>query len=442
MSLMMKKLKLNKVKWSELLHNDTFLKIVAFVMAVFMFVSITGVGSPFWNDIFTTTDYIDSISLNVNYDEDNLVVTGIPTSISVNISGSENDVTATMKQSQNLVGTINFPYSTPGEYEFDTSLIDFNTTLPVNITPVNQYFDVLVQEKTSVSMPIDLNYISGEGASKGYMLSDFESDYEATNVTGGSADVSRIVSVRGLIDLSTLSTTTTSGTQTYTVNLVPYDADGGVVSNVELSPSTVEVSQEYSMSTVELPVSYKVINNNTGYYISSICENGLNNLCSNDVVTTVTIYGDSDEINKLQNVTYQINLEGFVGTEGSVEAYPVLPSGVYVFGDQSIILDITLEQGVTTTIENVPVTVNGLNSTLQAKANNTSSTNINVDVTGAASVVNDLDTSDISLTVDLSDITQAGTYTVPVEVTTTQYFDTELRVTELEINVEEVNNGQ
>ncbi len=406
-----------------------------------MFISITGVGSPFWNDIFTTTDYIDSIALNVNYDEDNLVVTGIPTSISVNLSGSENDVTATMKQSQNLVGTINFPYSTPGEYEFDTSLIEFNTTLPVKLTPVNQSFDVLVQEKTSVSMPIDLNYISGDGASKGYMLSDLESDYEATVVTGGSEDVSRIVSVRGLVDLSPLSGATTSGTQTYSVNLIPYDADGGVVTNVELSPSTIEVSQEYSLSTVDLPVSYKAINNNTGYYISSICENGLNNLCSNDVVSTVSIYGDSEEINQLQDVTYQINLDDFVGTEGSIEAYPVLPSGVYVLGDQSIVLDITLEQGVQATIPDVPVTVNGLNSNLQAKANNTSSTNIDVDVTGASSVVNNLDTSDISLTVDLSDITQPGTYTVPVEVSTTQYFDTELRVTELEINVEEVNNG-
>ncbi len=435
----LKETNLKDVNIKELFKNDTFLKVISFIIAVSIFITVTGVGSPFWKDVFTTTDYIDSVPLSVEYDDD-LVVSGIPTSVAVNVSGSENYVTATMKQKQNLVGKINFQYSTPGEYDFDTSLIEFNNTLPVTITPVNTSFPIVIQEKVSASKPIDLGYINGDGSTNGFMLEDPISNIESTVATGGSDDVERVVSVRGFIDLSALKTVSDAGTHDFEVNLVPYDADGKVVANVELNPPSVKVTQEYTTSTVQVPVNYSVINNNTGLYISSICESDLQGTCSDSYVPTVLVYGDSDKVNSLKSITYQLNLQEVISGEATIEGSAVLPVGVYVLGDQVKSFDIKLEKGTTRTIEDVPITVANLDSNLQAKEVDSSYSSIDVEVTGALSVVNNLESSDITLLIDLGNFNKPGTYKVPIVVNSSKYFDTKLPVTELDINIEEVNN--
>ncbi len=424
----------------DLLRNEVFLKILSFTMAIFIFITVTGVGSPFWNDIFRTTDYIEAIPLNVIYNEEDIVVSGFPNSISVNVSGSENDVAATLKQQQNLVATINFNYSTPREYDFDTSLIEFNNTLPVKIKPVTTSYPIVVQEKTSKSEPIDLSYINGDETSSAFMLSEPSSENETTIATGGSNDIESVVSVRGFIDLSKMSGVTGSGTQEFDIELVPYDSFGNVVSNVSLEPASIKVKQDYSTSSTEVPVEYKISNNNTGLYVASICEVELQGACGEGYSPTAKLYGDKAKINDLQSVTYQLNFEDFTGTEGIVEGNIVLPSGVYVEGDSTIMYDISLEKGTTSTIKQVPVTVEGLNSNLQAKATSSTNTSIDVKVTGATSVINNLEQSDIVLRIDLSDIVKAGTYTIPIDLVTDKYFDYELGVEEMEIQVEEVNN--
>lgn len=419
----------------KILKNDNTLKVVALLCATLLFLTVNSLGQPLWNNYFVTTEYVDSVPVYVEYDEAKYTVSGIPETIPVNVRGSENDVNAMMKQIDSLSGTLSLNYKSPGVYTVDTEQINFNNTTPVTITPAIPSFEVNIQQKVTEEKSIEVSYINGEGKDNGVMLKTPTLSASSTTITGGNEDVATVATVMGFIDLSTLDPAGT--TQDFTVKLLPYNAQGEVVTNVSLEPNEIKVSQPYEQSSVELPIEFEYINNSTDLYVSSICEVGAKD-CSDAVTPTVKVYGDTEKISKMQTVKYKVDLSTITGTEGEVVATPVLDSGVYVIGDNEKKYNVTMEKGVTKTIENVVPVVSGLDPTLQAKALNSADAAIDVTVTGAESVVNDLTAKDISLSLDLSEYNTPGQVTVPVKVKKTKNFDYELEKETITVELVEV----
>jgi YbbR domain-containing protein len=434
-------MKFNREKIEKLLKNDIALKIISLVLALVLFVSINQIGNPIWNDIFKSTEYIQSVPIQLEYDEDKYVVTGVPDAIPVTITGTENNVASEKRRQESLVGVLSLESRTAGEYEIDTNQIDFNTQTSVIVDPAVENFDIKIQQKVTKEVPITVNYINGEGAASGYILESPKLSQSTVKVTGGNEDVDSIVSVMGFIDLSTLQVNEDSLSQEFEVSLVAYDANGDVVPNVELETKKITVVQDYEVNFVELPVNYEYVNNQTGKYVSSICEVSAAIDCSSTSQTTVKVYGDSNKIKNIDSITYKIDLTGFKGTTGEVVGTPVLDSGVYVMGDYEKTYNITLEEGVTKEIENVPFQVINLNPTLQAKTAPGETATIDVTVTGAASVVEALTKDDIILSLDLSDVSKPGSYSIPIRVKTLGDYDYELSKDRMNIEVWEVTNG-
>ncbi len=430
-------------KFKELeikLQQDIVLKILALIMAIIIFITITGVGTPFWNDMFTSTQYVDNVPLEVHYDDDKLAIKGLPKTIDVNITGAANEVSAAAKQSKNLIGSLDIKYTNPKEYTVDTRNIKFNSSSAVKIIPVMSTFNIEIQERITQTRSIDVNYINGEKTDSGVVLEEPELSSQSVKVIGGNKDVNDTVSIRGFIDLEKLKFDSSQGEQEFKVKLVPYNSDGYVMSNVDIEPSVIDVKQKFRLAGIEVPVNYKVINNNTGMYVSSICDVELQGSCVDGYVPTITLYGNAQKIDAIENVTYQIDLANFKGNKSEVSGTPILESGVYVLGNRDKKYDVTLEKGSTKTIKKVPVTVIGLDKRFSAKALNQSETNVNVRVTGAKSVIDNLSAPDIDLSLDLSDIKKKGTITVPIILTSAKYFDHTLSRDEISIEVFEVKD--
>lgn len=422
--------KINRSKIEKALQNDMIVKITSLCLAILLYITITGVGTPFWYDFFNSKLHVDSIPLKVDYDESKYVIDGMPETISVDVSGSKSNIETFQRQQGNAVATLDLSYYEPGEYSIDSDSIKFNSNLAnVRINPVASVFNVSLQEKVTESRSIDVSYINGEGMSdNGYMLSTPVLSSQAVMVTGGSEDVKSIVSVRGFIDLSKLDPGESSGEKTYDVSLVPYDEEGQVVSNINLSTPSITVTQDYEISSIELPVEYEFINNNTGKYVSSICDASSDAKCSESVTPTVHVYGDRTKIAKMDHVTYQIDLTDFQGDSGEVVGTPILESGVYILGESQSKYNINLELGKTKKIEGVRVTTYGLNPIYQPTVSSANQATVDVTVTGASSVVDSINKDSIVLEINLSDVVGAGTYTVPIELTRKNnvYFDYEL----------------
>lgn len=434
----MKNFRINK-RVDKFLKNDNALKIVSLFIAIILFISVNQIGNPLWANVFSTTDYIDDVPLEINYDEDKYVVTGAPSSIAVNVKGSQNDVNAQIQNSESLVGTLSLNYKSPGDYTINTSQIRFNNSSNVTIQPAVNSIDLEIQQRVSVSEPVDISYINGQGADSGYLLDLPTLSNSTVEIEGGNKDVNSVVSVIGMINLSNLSADESSGEQEFEVDLVPYDKDGQVVSEVSLNPSSITVTQPYSISTVELPVNYDFINNDTGKYVSSICEidDSTDGSCSKDASSTVEVYGNQEKISQMDSVTYKVDMTGISGNSATVSATPEIDSGVYVLGDYEKEFNITLEKGETKTFDDVQPIIFGLDQTLQATAANSDEAAVDVTITGAKSVIDELSADDIVLTLDMSDIDSTGTASVPIATKNDDDFDYELSQDFIKVEITE-----
>ncbi|MBL0701775.1 MAG: hypothetical protein JJV90_01500 [Spiroplasma sp.] len=436
----MKNLEKIKFHTERLLKRNSSLLVISTVIATLLFITVNQAGNPIWLDVFKTTEYIQSVPITVEYDKEEFVVSGIPSAIPVTITGSENDVRSEMNKVGALFGTITINHKTPGEYSISSSEIKFNTLSSVSVTPSTPEFNVKVQRKIHNTMPVDISYINGGTSDAGYLLKTPILSESVVTITGGNDDIESVVAVIGFVDLSELKPNEEALTQDFTVSLVPYNKSGSVVNNIQIDPVTIIVTQPYELSSVILPISYEFINNETGKYVSSICDVKSDVECDDRTTPTVKVYGNSEKISQLENIKYKVDLQDFKTLEGEVKGTPILDTGVYVLGEYEKTYNIKIEEGETKVITGVQPRVSSLDSTFQAKAINSDDAIIDVEVTGAKSIINELTANDIVLSIDLSSATKAGIITVPIQVKKNKNFDYKLSVELITIEIIEVTN--
>ncbi len=387
-----------------ILENDNGLKITAIVIAIFMFITVNQIGNPIWKNYFGDTEYIEGIPLNVEYDTDNYVVSGVPQSINVNISGSENNVQSTLKAKDNLVATLPLNYKSSGSYTISSNQVEFNNAASVQISPATSSFEINIQDKTTESRSVDIGYINGNNRSDGILLNQPELMQKVVEVTGGVEDVANVVSVRGQIDLNQLAENNVKNSTTVEVALTPYNKQGDVVTGVSVSPRTIEVSQSYEKGTVTLPIQFNYANDDNSY-IKAICEKEVEK-CDEINQMKVDVYGEKSKINNLKNVTFNIDKDTYDEETSLVNVSPVLESGVFVKKGSPTQIKFEAQEGVSRTIPNVKVKVKNLAKDLKIDQELTT----DVEIVGSKKEVEKLSAEDINLTVDAKNITEAGTY--------------------------------
>ncbi len=387
-----------------ILENDNGLKITAIVIAIFMFITVNQIGNPIWKNYFGDTEYIEGIPLNVEYDTDNYVVSGVPQSINVNISGSENNVQSTLKTKDNLVATLPLNYKSSGSYTISSDQVEFNNTSSVQISPATSSFEINIQDKSTESRSVDIGYINGSNRSEGILLNQPELMQKVVEVTGGVNDVANVVSVRGQIDLNQLSENNDKNPVILEVALTPYDKQGDVVTGVSVSPNTIEVSQSYEKGTISLPIQYNYSNEDNSY-AEAICEKTAQK-CDGINQMKVNVYGEKSKINDLKSVTFNIDKNTYDEETSLVNVSPVLESGVFVQKGSPTQVKFKAQQGVSRVIQNVQVKVVNLDKKLKVDQELTT----DVEVVGPKSEVEKLKAEDINLIVDAKNIQEAGTY--------------------------------
>jgi len=422
-------------KIKNIAKKEGTLKVTAFLIALVVFISINQLGSPIWKEYFQSSTYIDGIPLEVVYDHEKYVVEGLPETVAVNVSGSSSNVETVERTKNNLVATLKIPHINPGEYEINTNQIEFNTVSNVSVEPVASSFNITLQNYVEENRAVDITYIEGQNSSQEFLLNTPKLSHEEVQVVGGSNDVGSVVTVMGMINLSELNPTEDKSS-TFMIDLIAYDKEGRPMNDVSLYPNQIEVTQPYDLQTITVPVNYGVINNETGKYVSKICD--ADNVENCDVQQeSIQLYGDREKIESLSEVNYVLDLENFTGQSGVVKSNIVLESGVYVYGDERQEFYVELEEGTSKTIEDVSLMVSNLQPNLQAKAQDISNTKIDVTVTGAKSVVEEVTKESIVLAIDMADISKPGTYQLPILIRKQNNLDYKLEQEEITIEIME-----
>lgn len=403
------------------LTNDNILKLVALVSALLIFFAVNGSGTSF-AEYFATSTTIENVPLKVEYNDD-YVVTGLPENINVIVSGPDANVEAAKRKQASLSATLNINVSEEGERTVDANEITFSSIGDVTISPIIKNYDIEVQNKISEDIPITINYVNASDLTDGLVLDDPSLSEDMVTVTGGSQDISKIEQVKAIVDLSQLNDAEGTSAK-IEAKLSAYDDQGAIVENVTMSQDTIEVTQEFTVNSIMLPINYTFTNQPADQYVSLVCDQEDVSACqstdSTQYKAQVAVFGNKDKIEDLTSVEYRINLANLNVNNNQVEATAVLPEGVYT-GESTQTVTVTLEEGVTKTLKDVPVVEQNLGDGLVAKVVDSKDAFIDVKITGAQSTIEQIDGNNMSVTVDLDGYKAGDTVTVPLQVKAADY---------------------
>ncbi len=416
-------------------RNDNFLRIFSFLMALAFFISINGV-IGYDSEVFHTTEYIENIPLDVVYDE-GYVVTGYPEEISATITGTKSNVQAAMNKKDTITATLELPIESEGIKTINLNqMLEFNYSGDVNIKPTIEEIELDVQKKITRELPIQVDYVGSQSISKGYILKQPELSRDTIIVEGGSQEINSIEKVVALVDLNELEDAKTKEEE-IEAPIVVYDNKGQVV-DVETNFETINITQPFEIATTIVEAEYQFIGKPDNKYISFACQEDQIVECEDngDIPITTELYGEQDEISKIDKVEYVFDLSGIKDDEAVVTGSAVLPPNVFTT-EPTKTIKIKLDKGKSKTIDNVQIRKENLNSIYSVIVEDLDSATISITVTGADSVIDSFDEDDISLYVDLTDIEAAGVYELPILYSTNQYVDVELSDEKVKLNIEE-----
>lgn len=407
--------------------NDNILKIVAFVSALLMFFAINGDGNSF-SEYFSTSTTIENVPIEVVYDEQ-YVVTGLPETINVIVSGPDANVQAAQRKADTLKATLDINVTEEGTKEIDASSITFTSIGDVNISPIVKTYEVEVQTKISKDIPVKVNYVNSDELSEGVMLDDPTLSTDMITVTGGSQDVSKIEEIKAIVDLTSINSAEGNSVDV-TAPLNAYDDQGTSVENVTLSQDTVDVTQKFTKNTIELPINYTFTNLPTDQYVKLVCDQEDTTLCESTDDETIykantELFGDREQIDQMTSgVEYRINFSTMNTNNNQVVATAVLPEGVYTSTPTQTVT-VTLEEGVSKTLKGVPVVFTNLDSGLTAKVTDSKDAFIDVKITGAKSTIDSIDGSNIKAELNLSGYKAGDNPVIPVQISVADYVTVE-----------------
>ncbi len=425
-------IELEKKTIKVLFKEPKYLKALSLLIAIIIYLLINGRTPLSIGNLFDKNQYVENIKLEVLYDEGK-IVTGLPSSIGVNVSGSETSVNHFVSNADSVVATIDLTGRRDGAYDIKSSEISFSSEYGADIKPIISNFDVTIDTLVQVTKPIEVEYVNGELASS-LILKEPKLDSSSITFGIGMKNKENISSVKVLIDLSKISPSGKETSKVYNEKIKVYDNDGSILQTYTELP-TVKVVQDYEINSVALPVNYQVINNNTNKYVSLVCKEANADLQNNICTDEVQVYGKEDILSKTQGITYNVDLTNFSEDTPYVTVYPLLENGVYIKGNEKYEVKVNLEKGYTKTIKDVPVVVKNLDSNLEVS--NIGNVKIDITVTGAKGLIENMKASDITLYLDAEEISTANKYELPLQVDMNSNIDYELSTNNINVELKE-----
>ena len=396
-------LRSKNIKLDYIFNRPNFMIYVSLILAVVMFLLID---SRVITLVESEAEVITNVPVTVNYNEEAYVVEGIPETVDIVLIGRKSDIyLAKQLGTNNVILDLSDYEARESAYRVYLSYTKSIDSIDYKLDP--SYVTVTIKDKISVTKDIDYDLINEQYLSEELSVESVELSRSEVVVKGSEDAINNIASVKALIDLSNEALTNVG---TYTVDdirLVAYDANGEVINNIEIVPTTLSATITLDTYSKSVPLQVRTTGNLvTGKAIASI-------LINNENSYSVTIYGDEEEIADISSVPVTINVDG----EGanSTRNYNVTitrPTGVRALSETNASITVTFGDERQKEIEISNVSSRNLASGYTANIVGTES--ISVIVRGVQSVIDEIDASDINAYVDLTGYT-AGEYdNVPI----------------------------
>lgn len=294
----------------KMMDSPWFLRITALLLAMLLFLTIKS-DEENLNAATNgnTTDIIRDVPVEVYYDDDNLVVTGVPETVDMTIEGPTSDV-QTAKQLQDFTVFVDLRSMNMGEHDVMLQVENVSDQLQVTLDPA--YIEVNIEEKITRELLVDPEF-NDRLLAENFVVTTMKSDPQRIQITGA----------KSIIDSISFVKATVSGDQgidkTFTkeASVKVLDKDLSKL-NVAIEPEVVNVTIEIEEYSKEVPITLR----QTGKPKEGVTINELKPSFGN-----VRVYGNRAAIDALSVMVVDVDVSKVEESKKLTVKIP-LPKGV------------------------------------------------------------------------------------------------------------------
>lgn len=389
----------------KFINNRWVMKIIALLLAFMLYMSVSIENSstqqtapspsPFSGstDVQTVTD----VPVEAFYDRENLVVSGVPQSVTVTLEGPTASVkpTALQKDFEIIADLSGLGI---GTHQVTLESRNLSDRLKVAIEPA--VASVTIHERISEDFPVDVDFINRGQMEEGYQAEQPIVKPNIVKVTGSRELIESIALVKARVDLKGVNESIEQQSR-----VTVYDREGNTL-NVEIDPPVVDVNVPITSPYKSVPLKI----NRKG----SLKEN-LSITKVEAVPNEVTVYGPKSAIDKLEFID-NIELDLTEITESTtIEVDVPLPEGVKRVVPEKVKINVEVEKEEQKTFTNVPIQFIGLSEGLELEFIDPETGLMDLTVLGAPSTLEGVNSNDMEMYINVTDL-NPGEHEVPLEI--------------------------
>jgi YbbR domain-containing protein len=383
-------------KWMK---NNNFNKILALVFGVILW-TIVHVDTEPTNQTTVNTEskIIENVKIaRSGFDDEKYIYTMDVDSVRLEVRGKRSD--------------LNFKLSDAYKVSVDLSgLQPGDTTLPLNYSlPSGVMYEsmepkqvnVHVELRTTKSFPVTIS-TKGEPAA-GYQVGTPVIQPETAEVTLADSELSRVAKVQGIIELDGESETF----KEKKLKLYAYDSSGKEIEDAVIEPASVSVELPITLPFKSLPLDISFSGQLPGSLVVSRVT---------PEVDAVNVFGNKEVLAGLSSYEATLDLSSI--TSAGTQKLPLElkpPEGATKVDPGTVNVSVTTAEIAQRTIEAVPIKLEGVANGLTALMTDPSSKTVSLTVSGAPTLLDQLDQDNISVVADVGGYA-AGVHQVTLQV--------------------------
>ncbi|MDQ0270657.1 CdaR family protein [Cytobacillus purgationiresistens] len=401
----------------KLIDTSWFMKIVALLLALLLFDSVydpdkqvSNVNIPGDED----TAVLEDVPVKAYYDTENLVVSGIPETVTVTLQGPKSHLQPAKAQ-RNFEVFVDLADAEIGEESVPIEIKDISDKLDVIIDP--SVANVTIQERVSKDFRVEAEFNNGI-LGEGFVAESAIAEPNTVTITGAMEDIESIGFVKATLNIS--GPITESVKEDAVINVLDREMNK---LNVKVEPSRVEVKVEVSRISKTVPI--------------NIVEKGEP---SDDVniesltldVDEATIYGKKDVLEETEAVRVEVDLSKLDGdTELTLPV--IISEGITEVNPKQVKLKVKAnknepvtenndsdneqaqEQETKRTYSNIPINITGLADDFEAEFKSPTGGRTSLTAHGRSDKVNSLKEADFNLFLNLAGLDE-GEHEVEINI--------------------------
>ncbi len=377
------------------LFSRRYSKLVSLILAILFYVIVNyNSQSSLYTNAMQNSRTLSSVSVTAKYNSDTFELSGLPETADITISGDAASVTAAVNSRGVVVADLEG--LTEGTHEVELTTEGFGDGVTVTVKPTNCY--ITLRKKTTQTFDLSYDFINTDKMDSIYSLGTPVFEYTKVNVRASKETLNSIAFVKALIDVSGQTAEFTQDAK-----LVAYDSSGLPV-NAGIYPSTVSVTVPVTSPNKTVPIEIEVTGDvPDGQAIARIETDQ----------QAVTIYGPESVLSQIDKVVVTLNA-GTITKDSTILRPITLPAGVNSSDINQITMTVTLGEGVSRTIDDVPIKYrNNTNNYKAAPVDNVTTTSVTV--FGTEENIANITADDIDVYIDMKDAVP-GLQEFPLEV--------------------------